>query len=100
MDDTAQNQPQNTQTISVDGVAYPIADLSPTAIQIVKNLQVIEGKIQQVKQDELIFQTAKNTFVQALKANLPEQKDTAEIAPANTSGPANTSSDVSFLVSD
>lgn len=67
---------QNTkpQTITIDGIDYNTADLSENARSQVMNLRVTDQEIARLKQQLAIYQTARTTYANALKGELPEKE--------------------------
>tara|TARA_R110001606_G_scaffold167189_2_gene311570 strand:+ start:4380 stop:4592 length:213 start_codon:yes stop_codon:yes gene_type:complete len=65
---------EQTQTITIDGTAYTVADLSENAKQQVANLQVTDAEIEKLKQQLAIYQTARTTYALALSEELPKKE--------------------------
>ena len=58
-------------TLAIDGQEYDIDQLSDIAKAQITNLQVVDQKINQLQQDLVIMQTARNSYAAALKSELP-----------------------------
>jgi len=65
---------EQTQTITIDGTAYTVADLSDHAKQQVANLQVTDAEIEKLKQQLAIYQTARTAYARALSDELPKKE--------------------------
>jgi cell division protein FtsB len=65
---------EQTQTITIDGTAYTVADLSDNAKQQVANLQVTDAEIAKLKQQLAIYQTARKAYANALNEELPKKE--------------------------
>lgn len=66
------------QTIKIDEIEYNIDDFSEDARAQLVNVRACDQRIQQLKLDLAIAQTARAAYGQALKAALPA----TEVAPA------------------
>lgn len=64
---------EKQSTVTIDGAAYNIADLSENAQSQVVNLRVTDAEIEKLKQQLAIYQTARTAYATALKAELPEK---------------------------
>lgn len=60
--------------ITVDGVEYNSEDLSNNGKAQLASLQFLEVQMQKLKNEISVYQTARNTYVQALKAELEKAK--------------------------
>ena len=58
--------------ISIDGKEYDSAALSEEARNNLQNIQFCEQKMNDIKRDLAIVQTARNAYAQALKGQLPK----------------------------
>ena len=58
--------------ISIDGKEYDSAALSEEARNNLQNIQFCEQKMNDLKRDLAIVQTARNAYAQALKGQLPK----------------------------
>lgn len=65
---------QNAQTLTVDGKEYQLDQLSEAARNQVINLRVTDQEIQRLQQRLAIAQTARQTYANALKAELEGTK--------------------------
>ena len=60
--------------ITVDGVEYNTEDLSDYGRAQIASLQFLEAQMQKLKNEIAIYQTARGTYLQALKAELAKTK--------------------------
>ncbi len=58
--------------ISIDGKEYDSEALSDEARANLQNIQLCEQKVNDLKRDLAITQTARNAYAQALKGQLPK----------------------------
>ena len=65
------------QTLTIDGMNYPLSSLSEDAKAQLQMLQVTEQEIQRLQLQQAIAQTARNAYAQALKAALPSATELA-----------------------
>ena len=71
------------QTITIDGVAYRLSDLSDQAKGNIASLRGCDQKLQLLQQEMAIVQTARAAYAGALKNLLPAQEEGAAAdAPA------------------
>ncbi len=56
--------------LSIDGVEYPMANLSEQSRQLLANVRATDAEIGRLRQMSAICQTARMAFLQALKAEL------------------------------
>jgi glycerate kinase len=63
---------EQQSTVTIDGAAYTMADLSENAKSQVVNLRVTDAEIEKLKQQLAIYQTARTAYASALRAELPE----------------------------
>lgn len=59
--------------VNVNGTEYNIADLSDEAKVQVQNLRAADAEIRRLKMQLALAQTARNAYIQALQAALPEK---------------------------
>ncbi|NYS60359.1 DUF6447 family protein [Vreelandella salicampi] len=64
---------EQTQTVTIDGTEYNVADLSDNAKAQVTNLRVTDAEIEKLKQQLAIYQTAGTAYARALSEELPKQ---------------------------
>ena len=64
---------EKTQTITIDGTDYNLADLSESARSQVVNLRVTDAEIEKLNQQLAIFQTARTAYARALGEELPKE---------------------------
>lgn len=60
-------------TITVDGKAYDLDALSDAAKTELNSVTAVDKKLASLQSDLAIYQTARNAYVQALAASLPEK---------------------------
>ena len=60
--------------ITVDGVEYNTEDLSDNGKAQLASLQFLEVQMQKLKNEIAVYQTARNSYVQALKIELEKTK--------------------------
>jgi hypothetical protein len=60
--------------VTIDGIEYNTEDLSDNAKAQVASLQFLEVQMQKLKNELAIYQTARSTYVQALKKTLDENE--------------------------
>jgi len=58
--------------LTIDGTEYKIADLSDEAKVQINNIQATEAELKRLNIQTGIAQTARNSYLQALKAALPK----------------------------
>ena len=58
--------------ITVDGIEYNTEDLSENGKAQLASLQLLEAQMQKLKAEVAVYQTARNTYVAALKAELDD----------------------------
>jgi len=61
------------QTVTLNGVSYPLSELSAAASQTLAKLNKTDTTIQQLQQRLAIYQTARSVYAQALSDALPKQ---------------------------
>jgi len=59
--------------VNVNGTEYNIADLSDEAKVQVQNLRAADAEIRRLNMQLALAQTARNAYIQALQAALPEK---------------------------
>ena len=60
--------------ITVDGIEYNTEDLSENGKAQLASLQFLEVQMARIKSEIAVYQTARNTYVAALKSELDEKK--------------------------
>ena len=65
-------------TIKIDDITYDLDSLSDTAKQSLQMLQATEQEIQRLQLQTAIAQTARNVYMNALKAALPTPVEMAQ----------------------
>ncbi len=65
---------EESNTVTIDGLEYNLADLSENARNQLLNLRVTDQEVQRLNQQLAIAQTARTAYANALKKELPEQK--------------------------
>jgi hypothetical protein len=63
----------NDETVTIDGVTYNMADLSEQARAQMANLRATDQEIQRLRTQLTIAQTARQSYANALKAELPDK---------------------------
>lgn len=66
-------QDEKTQTITINGNEYDMAELSDNARHQVTNLQVTDQEIEKLKRQLAIYQTARTAYARALSEELPKK---------------------------
>jgi hypothetical protein len=61
------------QTVTIDGLDYPIDALSENAKAQLVSLQVVDRRIASLQEELAILQTARIAYASALKHELPTQ---------------------------
>jgi hypothetical protein len=56
--------------ITVDGMEYNTEDLSDNAKAQIASLKFLEAQMAKIKSEIAVYETAKSTYIQALKAEL------------------------------
>lgn len=80
----AQDSVRGMNRLDIDGVVYDLADLSAEGQAQLQSLQFLEQQLQKLQQDITVYRTARETYLQALKAEiersgiqpLPHRSDT------------------------
>ena len=62
----------NQQTLTFDGQLYSTSDLSPVAHDTLVSLQFVEARLQQLRGEMAVSQTAHVAYARALKAELDQ----------------------------
>lgn len=65
-------QPAADPMVKIDDKDYPLSTLSDNAKAQLNNLQIVDAELARLQQSAAIAQTARNAYVNALKAELPE----------------------------
>jgi hypothetical protein len=73
---------EQPQPLTIDGTEYNLADLSDAAKQQLANLRVCDQEIQRLQQQLGIAQTARASYANALKAELPPTQRQTQPQPA------------------
>lgn len=60
--------------ITVDGIDYNTEDLSDNGKAQLASLQFLEVQMQKIKSEIAVYQTARNAYVAALKAEMEKTK--------------------------
>ena len=66
-------QAEQQRTVTIDGTAYNLADLSENARQQLVNLRAADAEIQRLERQLALARTARSAYAQVLKQELPEQ---------------------------
>ena len=78
---------KNLKTIKINGRDYSEADFNESARNLLRNIAITEQKIASLKQEQALFQVARDAFGTALLTHLPAS-DQPTAAEAKTNGPA------------
>jgi hypothetical protein len=60
--------------ITVDGIDYNTEDLTDNGKAQLASLQFLEGQMAKLKNEIAVYQTARNAYAQALKAELDQHQ--------------------------
>lgn len=74
----AQEVQENKQTLTVDGRAYDVGQLSDEARQLVVNVQAADQELHELNRKLAITQTARVTYLNALNEVLPQPIEAQE----------------------
>ena len=66
---------ENEQKITIDEKEYDVESLSDEAKKQILNMQIADQEITDVQRKLAIAQTARNTYANALREELPEGED-------------------------
>ena len=66
----------NKQTLTLDGQLYAVSDLSQVAQDTLVSLQFVEARLQQLRGEMAVSQTAHVAYARALKAELAQKIST------------------------
>lgn len=61
-----------TPTITIDGKAYELSNLSDAAKSHISSVRLVDQKIAEAQQTIAVLQTARNAYMSALQQALPE----------------------------
>ena len=64
--------------ITVDGIEYNTEDLSDNGKAQLASLQFLEVQLNKIQGEIAVYQTARNSYVAALKAELEKQEPSAK----------------------
>ena len=71
-----------TNSVKINGQSYLLDELSDTAKSMLRNLNVAEARLEQLRQDAAMVQLARDTYGDGLLKNLPAQNAAdAKVAP-------------------
>ncbi|MAP34480.1 MAG: hypothetical protein CME75_01510 [Halomonas sp.] len=76
----AEPTPAAERTVTLNGVSYPLSQLSTAASQTLAKLNETDTTLQQLQQRLAIYQTARSVYAQALRDELPS-KNQADNSP-------------------
>mgnify|MGYP003136807444 FL=1 len=76
----AEPAPAAEQTVTLNGVSYPLSELSTAASQTLAQLNKTDTTLQQLQQRLAIYQTTRSVYAQALRDELPS-KNQADNSP-------------------
>ena len=66
-----------TDSVKINGQSYLLDELSETAKSMLRNLNVAEARLEQLRQDAAMVQLARDTYGDGLLKNLPAQATNA-----------------------
>ena len=66
----------NQQTLKLDGQLYAMSDLLPVARDTLISIQFVEARLQQLRGEMAVSQTAHVAYARALKAELAQMPGT------------------------
>ena len=66
----------NNSTLTLDGRLYPMSDLPQVAHDTLVSLQFVEARLQQLRGEMAVSQTAHVAYARALKAELAQTPST------------------------
>lgn len=69
-----QREKTQSQTVTIDGTEYNLADLSDNAKAQMTNLRVTDQQIERIKQQMAIATTARRAYARALSEELPKSE--------------------------
>lgn len=78
-----------TNSVKINGDEYLLADLSDTAQSMLRNFNVAEARLGQLRQETAMVQLARDTYGDSLLKNLPAQ-DIAQAKAAPKPKPVKT----------
>ena len=61
------------QNVTIDGKEYDLESLSDAAKSHLNSIQIADQKMAQLRTDLAMVQTARNSYAEALKAELPAE---------------------------
>ena len=61
------------QNVTIDGKEYDLESLSDAAKSHLNSIQIADQKMAQLRTDLAMVQTARNTYAEALKTELPAE---------------------------
>ena len=62
-----------TNSVKINGQSYLLDELSDTAKSMLRNLNIAEARLEQLRQDATMVQLARDTYGDGLLKNLPAQ---------------------------
>ncbi len=74
---TFQIRGEQMPKINVDGVEYNTEDLSDNGKAQLASLQFLEVQMQKLNNEIAVYQTAKNSYIAALKTELEKQESSS-----------------------
>lgn len=70
-----------TNSVKINGQSYPLDQLSDTAKSMLRNFNIAQARLEQLRQDTAMVQLARDTYGDSLLKNLPAQA-AADAKPA------------------
>jgi len=73
-----------TPSITFEGKTYALSDLSEVARQQVNNVRLVDQELARLRNQQMIAETAKAVYLNALKRELAQPAAVVQQAPAST----------------
>lgn len=67
-----------SQTVTIDGVAYQLSDLNATAKKMIRNIEMAEARLRDLKQQVELATVARQVYLRTLSENLPKKAAAAD----------------------
>ena len=77
-----------TNSVKINGQSYPLDQLSDTAKTMLRNFNIAEARLEQLRQDAAMVQLARDAYGSNLLKNLPAQAADADAKAAPKAKPA------------
>ncbi|MBK5935897.1 DUF6447 family protein [Halorhodospira halophila] len=69
----AEEQEQQSRTVTIDGTEYKLADLSDNARQQLVNLRVADTEVRRLERQLAMARTARRAYARVLQGELPSE---------------------------